>query len=293
MAGFSENLRGALFMSGSMAAFTANDALMKSLAGDVPLTQAIFMRGVVTTLLMLMLARLLGGLQWRIPAGDRWRLAVRSCTDVLTSYFFLTALFHMPIANATAILQSLPLTVTLAGAIFLGETVGWRRYLAICVGFLGVLLVVKPGLEGFSIYGVYALVAVALVTVRDLVTRGMSNEVPTLTIALVNAVGVMIAFGVVTAFQPWTPITATTSWAILGASVTIILAYTCAVSAMRHGEISAVTPFRYTGLLWALLLGWLFFADWPDVITLCGAGLIVASGLFAFHRQRQSHDLTA
>lgn len=286
MAALSENIRGAALMTGSMAAFTANDAMMKTLSGELPLSQAIFLRGILTTVLMLVVARQMGALRFRFARRDWARIAVRTLTDVATAYFFLTALYNMPLANATAILQSLPLTVTLAGAVFLGEAVGWRRMVAILVGFVGVLMIVQPGAAGFTTYSIYALIAVALVTVRDLVTRGMSDDIPSITVALVNATAVMVVFGAASAFETWRPVSTPSAAALVGAAITIILAYTFAVAAMRQGEIGAVTPFRYTGLLWALLLGWAVFGDWPDAITLAGCVLIVASGLFTLYRER-------
>src|SRR6056297_1584889 len=141
----SDNLRGGMLMTVSMAAFTANDTFIKAVSAELPLFQTLFLRGIATTLMMAALARALGMWRLDIPKRDRTRLLLRTATEIGAAYFFLTALFNMPLANATAILQALPLTITLAAALFLREPVGWRRLAAIVLGFAGVMLIVRPG----------------------------------------------------------------------------------------------------------------------------------------------------
>ncbi len=151
MARFSNNLRGSVLMMAAMAAFVFNDASMKALSDEFPLFQAIFLRGLLTSVLMGILAWRLGVFRFRFTKSDWLLIAIRATAEVIGTYFFVTAIFNMPLANATAILQALPLTVALAGAVFLGEAVGWRRMAAILVGFVGVLLIVQPGAEGFGL----------------------------------------------------------------------------------------------------------------------------------------------
>ena len=146
-----DNLKGAVLMMVSMLSFTLNDTFIKLLAGQVPLNQVLFLRGVLTTVLIYAMIRFMGPLHWRIPRRDAWLVALRVAAEAASAYFFLTALFNMPIANVTAILQSLPLTITLAAAVFLREPVGWRRLGAILVGFAGVMLIVRPGAADFTI----------------------------------------------------------------------------------------------------------------------------------------------
>ncbi len=283
---FSDNIRGAAFMMGSMAAFTLNDALMKSLAGTMPLTQAVFLRGIATTILIYALARHLGALKLPLSRRDRLIVLGRNVMEIGTAYFFITALFNMPIANASAILQALPLTVTLAGAVFLGQAVGWRRLSAILVGFVGVMLIVRPGMEGFNVYSLYALGAVIMVTFRDILSRKLSAEVPSITVALSNAVSVTVTFGLAAIFTDWQPLTTTSATTLAAASVFILGGYLFSVSAMRVGEIAVIAPFRYTSLLFALTLGLLVFGEWPDALTFLGAGIVVATGVYTFYRER-------
>lgn len=287
MRGLTANAQGALLMMASMASFTLNDACMKALSDELPLFQAIFLRGIATTVFMYFLARALGGLRFRWPARE-WRLiALRTATEIGAAYFFISALFNMPIANATAILQVLPLAITLAGALFLGEAVGWRRLTAILVGFSGVMLIVRPGFEGFNIYSVNVLLAVVCVTARDLFARRLSAEVPTMLVAFVNAAAVTVFFGVGSVFTDWAPLSSTSLMQLGGASVLIIGGYVFSVSAMRVGEIAIIAPFRYTSLLWALILGLAVFGEWPSGVTLIGAAIVVATGIYTFYRERR------
>lgn len=282
----SPNLRGALMMMGSMAAFTINDTCIKAVGGDMPLFQLVALRGIAVTVLIFLLARRLGTLHFRLARRDWGLIALRSAAEIGATVCFLTALMHMPLANVTAVLQVLPLTVTLGAALFFGETVGWRRALAIAVGFGGMLLIVRPGPEGFSIHSAYALASVVFVTVRDLATRRMSAEAPSLTVTLVSAVAVTMFALVVSARSDWVAPDARLGGLIAAAAVFVLAGYLCSVMAMRTGEVSFIAPFRYTGLVWALVLGLAVFGDWPDVLTMTGAGIVVATGLFTLYRER-------
>ena len=281
-----DNTRAALFMMLSMAAFTFNDACMKALSDELPLFQAVFLRGLATSVFITIAAAATGALQFSFPRRDWILVGVRALAEVAAAYFFISALFNMPIANATAILQALPLTVTLAGAVFLGEAVGWRRLSAILIGLCGVLMVIQPGAAGFNSYSIYAVLAVLAVTVRDLSARKVSRAVPSITVALIAAVAVTVAAGLASISIDWVR-PSTLGWAQLaGSSIFIIVAYVFSVMTMRIGDIAAVTPFRYTSLLWALVLGFFIFGEWPDTFTMLGAAIIVGSGIFTLLRER-------
>lgn len=284
-----DNARGAMMMMGAMAAFVSSDALMKLVSAELPLFQALFLRGIFTTLLFYIIARRLGALRHTVGRRDRVLVLLRVLAEAGSAYFFLTALFNMPLANVTAILQALPLTITLAGALFLREPVGWRRLLAILVGFAGVMLIVRPDADGFDHYAVMALMAVACVTMRDLVTRRMSHAVPSMTVALATAGGVTAFALIGTLSEVWVMPSRGVGGALLGAGVLVTAGYLLSITAMRAGELGVVSPFRYTGLVWALVLGWLVFGHWPDTLTLAGAGLIVATGLFTLYREHRQN----
>lgn len=281
------NVWGAGLMMASMACFTLNDTLVKLTDGALPLGQLLTLRGVFSVLLIYGLARSLGGV--RLDLGRRnWGLVgLRSVAEIGAAYFFITALLNLPLANVTAILQVLPLTVTLGAAIVFREAVGWRRALAIAVGFCGMLLIVRPGPEGFSIWSLYAVMAVICVTVRDLATRRLSADVPGMTVTLAAALAVLVFFGLYSTGETWQPVTPKLWLLLAGASILIFGGYYFSVQVMRTGEISFIAPFRYTGLIWALLLGWFVFGDWPSALTLLGAAIVVGMGLFSLYRERQ------
>ncbi|MFD1157751.1 DMT family transporter [Roseovarius aestuarii] len=283
----SDNLTGALLMMASMAAFTLNDTMMKMLAGEIPLFQLLFLRGVITSVLVGLLAWRMKALTLRLPARDLKFIGVRTVAEIGAAYFFLTALFNMPLANVTAILQALPLTITLTAALVFKEPIGWRRLSAILVGFVGVLLIVRPGAEGFNSYSLYTMAAVAFVTLRDLSTRKLSKETPSMLVTLVTSLAIMIFFGLASLMRDWVPMDMRASTLTLGASLMIIGGYLFSVMVMRVGEISFIAPFRYTGLIWALVLGWLAFGEWPDPVTLAGAAIVVGSGMFMLYREAQ------
>ena len=287
MPALSDNHRGALLMAGAMVGFTVNDAFIKLAAEDLPLFEVLFLRGLGTTLILGLVAWGRGWLRVRPRGRDGWLVLFRSLGECGAAWFFLTALVHMEIANISAIMQALPLTVTLAAALFLGEPVGWRRISAIVVGFLGVLLIVRPGGETFNVYSVLALGAVVCVTVRDLAARRMSAGVPSVVAALAasGAITIMAAVGAVAVeWQPLGPVHA--AW-VLGAIGCVVVSYILSVAAMRVGEIGAVAPFRYTSLLAAIAIGAAVFGTFPDALTLSGAALVVASGLSPLSRERR------
>lgn len=283
----SANSKGALLMMASMACFTINDALLKATDGELPLFQLLFLRGILATCLIGFLAHKSAAFRIDVSPQDRWLIGGRSVAEIGAAYFFVTALLNMPLANVTAILQVLPLTVTLGSAFFFKEPVGWRRFVAIAIGFCGMLLIVRPGTEGFSLWSLYALLAVICVTARDLFTRRMSKNVPSLVVTLAASVAVMVAAGAASTVVEWSPVTAGLWVLLVSSALFIVGGYYFSVQVMREGDIAFIAPFRYTGLIWALLLGWLFFGEWPASLTLVGAAIIVATGSFTLYRERR------
>ncbi len=287
MHSLSDNSQGAIFMMVSMAGFVINDTLMKLLSAELSLFQAIFLRGLLASALLVLVAHPRGALRAKHAVAD-WKLVVlRMAAEIGATICFLTALFNMPIANATAILQSMPLAVTLAAALFLGEHVGWRRYTAITVGFIGVIIIVQPGSEGFTVYSLWAVAAVGFMVVRDLATRRMTHALPSIFVALTTSVGITVVGGLVSATQPWAPVSGLTATLLTLAAVFLIVGYLFNVMAMRQGEIGFVSPFRYTILLWAILLGGIVFDEVPDLMMLIGSTIVVVTGVYTFYRERK------
>jgi drug/metabolite transporter (DMT)-like permease len=197
------------------------------------------------------------------------------------------ALSQLPIANVSAILQALPLALTMGAALAFGQTVGWRRWIAIFAGFIGVVITVRPGYEGFSSYSLYALASVFCCTVRDLATSKLPDNIPTLLVSTVTSI-VVTATGalLLTPMGGWTPIeTRNLALMALGAML-LLLGYHFIIMAMRVGEVSFISPFRYTSLLSSILLGIIIFSELPDMLMILGATIIVASGLYTLYRER-------
>lgn len=281
-----DNTRAILLMNVAMLAFTLNDACMKAVSETLPLFQAIFLRGVATTLALLGLAAMQGQLRFVPGPGDRARIGWRTLAEVVSTATFLLALTHMPIANLSAIMQALPLAVTLGAALWFGERLDAARLLAIMVGFAGVLLIIRPGTEGFDRWALLGLASMAFVTLRDLMTRGLSRSVPSSAVAVWAALAVAVMGGVVTLQQGWQTVSLAQATLLAGATVNLIIGYLTVVMVMRVGDIGVVAPFRYMALLWAILIGAGVFGAWPDGLTLIGSAIVVASGLFTLLADR-------
>lgn len=284
----SENTRAAFFMMISTVAYTLNDTCIKLIGPEMPLFQLLFLRGAVSTVFILIVAVWLGPIKFRFPLRDWGFIGLRTFAELASSLLIITALMHMPIANLTAILQMLPLTVTLGGALIFREAVGWRRMIAILVGFTGMLLIARPGPDGFNTYALYAIAAVGFVTVRDLITRPISTAVPSITVTLAAAIGVTLIAGIGATQETWIAISPREVTLIVGSAAAIIVAYLFSTMVMRIGNIAAVSPFRYTSLIWALVIGLVVFGDWPDALTLLGAAIVVATGIFTILRERHA-----
>ena len=282
----SDNIRGALLMAASMAGFVFNDAMVKLTADNLSIYQVMLVRGVFATLFVGLLAWHQKALFIHLSGPDWKLLLLRTIGEVGGTLCFLTALFNMPIANATAILQALPLVITVGAALFLKQAVGWRRYLAVLIGFAGVLVIVRPGAEGFNIFAYWAIAAVLFVTLRDLVTVNLSARAPSLYIALISAISITIVGGLMSLTEPWTPVSYTELSLLAGAALFLMGGYLFGIMTMRVGEIAFVSPFRYTVLLWSIVLGVVIFDEIPDAWTLSGSAIVIAMGVYTFHRER-------
>ena len=280
------NIKGAVLMTGCMLTYVINDAFMKLLFSEIALFQAIFLRSLITVLPILIMTWITKVAIRNLSYLNKRLLLARVSAEVCATIAFLLALKHMPLANVTAILQALPLAITMAAALFLSEPVGWRRWIAILLGFTGVLIIVRPGLEGFNIYSLSALAAIFFITVREIFTRKLTSKVPTITVALSTVIGIGMFSGIMMIGTEWQPVSASSWLLILGAGVSVLIATFLSVMAMQTGEISFVSTFRYTAMLGAIGVGILIFDDWPDQLTLVGTLIIVLTGIYSFHREQ-------
>ena len=281
-----ENLLGAALMTCCVLAYVLNDAVMKLLFADIDFFQAIFLRGLVSLPPLLVLALMTKTLLQKYSAKNQRFMIIRILAEIGTTVTFLTALKHMPLANVTAILQSLPLAITMAAAIFLGEPVGWRRWSAICLGFTGVLIIIRPGLAGFNSYSLLALAAVLLLTVREISTRQLDNKIPTVTVALSTTLGITAFAALMLIGNEWAEVNFVSWSLIIAAAAAVTVATLLSVVAMRTGDIGFVSPFRYTSLIGAIGLGILLFGEWPDGMTLIGAVIIAFAGVYSLYREQ-------
>lgn len=282
-----DNIRAAVFMMAGSCAFATNDTFLKLLGADLGMFQILVMRGCVVSLVFAALLWVQRAMISDLCLRDRVLLALRSGAEMGAAFFFFKALFDMPLANITAILQVVPLTVAGAAYLFLSEPLGWRRMLAILLGMGGVLLIVRPGTDTFTAASVYALLCVVMVTLRDLITRVMAKGVPSSMVALTTAIGVTLLGAVGSVTETWV-MPNPTGWALLGGTVVFtVLGYYLVILAMRQGELTFVAPFRYAALLAALLLGWFVLGEWPRPLTFVGSAIVVATGVYTLYREGQ------
>ena len=283
-----DNLRGALIMVLSMLGFAIEDMFIKLIGTDIPIGQIIFMLGTGGALCYGAMVVMKGE-----PLMDRAMLTrpilLRALGEIVGTLGFVSAIVLTPISSASAILQATPLVVTLGAALFLGDPVGWRRWSAILVGMLGVLLVIRPGMDSFQALSLLAVLGVRGLALRDLATRRVPKSTSTFQLsflaflALVPA-SLLFMLGTGTAFAPMTGV----QWLFMGAALTTgMVAYYGIVAAMRIGEISFVTPFRYARLLFAMVVCITIFGERPDLLTYVGATIIVASGIYTVWRERK------
>jgi len=280
------NLRGILLLTLSMAAFAVEDAMIKLASGGLPAGQILLMIGVVGAPVFALWGKALGQPVFSrdVLDGPLW---LRNLFEVIGTLGFVTALTLIPLSTASAILQAAPIGVTAGAALFFGETVGWRRWTAVLVGFAGVIVILRPGLDGFDVNALWAVLGVVGLSARDLATRRMRASLPTMVVATWGFVAVAALGAVMLAVSGDAVVPDRRSlWYVAGALSVGIGAYWCIIEATRAGEMSAIQPFRYSRLVFALILAVLVFGERPDIQTLIGAALIIGSGLYTFARER-------
>jgi drug/metabolite transporter (DMT)-like permease len=282
----SENLTGILLMLAAMALFAVEDLFLKLAAADLPIGQIILISGALGLPVFV-------GMAWRQGQGilvkDALQPAViaRNLGEMVAAVAYVAALAAVPLGTVAAVLQALPLFMTLGAALVFGEQVGWRRWTAILVGFAGVLLVIQPGADGFRIEALLVLISVAGIVVRDLASRAIPARVST---AQVSAWGLMsvtvLGLGLIAVTGEVRMVSGIEALVLLGAVIFGTAGYWAVTAATRTGEVSVVAPFRYARLVFSMGIGVVFLAERPDLLTLVGAAIIVGSGLYAFARER-------
>ncbi|MTI03480.1 DMT family transporter [Roseibium sp. RKSG952] len=282
------NVNGILLIIGSMAAFSLEDMFIKHLSISVSTGQIMIVLGLFCGLVFVLMSlatrkRIFDPVAWQpLPLARAGAEAVGALT-------FVTALSLVELSTVAAVFQAMPLAVTMGAALFLGEHVGWRRWSAIGIGFVGVLMIIRPGLEGFEPESLFVVATVIAIAARDLLTRKLDVRVPSSVVALQAYIAVALAGVALMVFsaQPVVPLQAVQVGPYLGAIGFGVLGYYGIVTAMRIGEASALTPFRYTRLVFSIAAGMLMFGERPDAMTIAGASLIIGSGMYTFIRERR------
>lgn len=280
-----QNLRGVALMVAAMAGFAVEDAFIKTAAAFMPVGEILLVLGTGGTLIFGTLARL-GGSRFFSPVLLTRPVWIRNLSEMLGTLFFVLAISLAPLSTVSAILQATPLAVTLGAAVVLKAPVGWRRWTAILIGFAGVLLIVRPGATGVDMGAIFALFGVFGLAARDLATRAVPAAVSSMVLATYGFASVIPAGAILLIISGGAVMPdSAAALVLLGALIVGVFAYYSIVAAMRVGDIAVVTPFRYTRLLFALVIGVMVFGERPDAPTLVGAAIIIATGLYTLIRE--------
>ena len=281
--GTSGVLRGIVLMTVGCVLVTLNDAVMKALAGSYPTGETIFVRGVFVAIPIAVLVHRAGGLHVLRVTNVRGQL-LRAVTLVVSVFLFITSLRYLPLADAVALTFAGPLMLTAAAPWALGERVGWRRRGAVAVGFAGVLIMLSPGQEGLRWAALLPLGAAFFEALRDIVTRRLVVTESSLSLTACST-GLVALCALATAGHDWQPMSAGDAALLALAGCCMGAALFLMTEAFRHAEATLVAPFRYSSVLWAMIVGLIVFGEWPSPTMLAGAGLVVGSGLYILHRE--------
>ncbi len=274
-----------------MAGFAVEDMFLKAAGGTLPVAQVMITFGAGGVLVFAALARALRDPVFPRAAFGR-TMMIRNVFEVTGRLFYTLAIVLTPLSSATAILQATPIVVVAGAALFFGESVGWRRWTAVLVGLIGVLIILRPGTEGFTLLSLLGVLGLLGFAGRDLATRAAPPSLGTF------ALGVWGFSAIVVAGAAYAPIEAVpfaapslpVALALSGAVVFGVVGYAALTRAMRTGDVSSVTPFRYTRLVFGVALGVLVFGESLDTPTIAGGIIVVSSGLYILARGRRHQD---
>jgi len=281
------NLRGILFMTLSMGGFAVEDLFLKILSEAVPVSQILIYVGISATVLLSVISIIKRIPVLRNDIYSNKLFIIRSFADMMGAVLIVTSISLMPLSTVSSILQALPLFITFGAVLIFKESVGWRRWSAVSFGFIGVILILKPGLSSFHPSSLIVLLAVACLALRDIVTRKISKDIHSITVSLyafiLTTVGGIFSLPF---FGNFVTLTITQWFVVLTITLFGCFSYFMLVLATRKGDISVISPFRYSRLIFALFLAILVLNESPDTLTLFGAAIIVASGFYTIWRER-------
>lgn len=281
-----ENRRGIVYMISGMACLVVNDSIVKYVGQTLGVTQLVAVRGV-------MAVAVLGAVAWKTGAIAQARTLVhrvvgwRLVLDALTTLTFIGSLMHLPIANATAINLGAPLIMALLAVLFLHEHPGWQRWIAIGGGFVGIVLIIQPKVEGFNAWSLLCLVATVLQSVRDMITRQLPRAVPSILVGFAAVAFITLAAAGLSLLEGWQPVGRAELGLLAIAAVLLAAGYWFLISSMRHGEMTLVAPFRYSGLIVALAAGFIVWGEMPTAVAWGGIALLLVAGIYLLHDERR------
>ncbi len=280
-----ENLRGILFMILAMAGFALEDLFIKLLSSHLPVSQILIILGFSGTAVFLIIALLIHAPILHRDLLNR-PVIIRTFCELFAALFFVSAIALTPLSSAASILMTTPLMVTMGAAVFFGEKVGWRRWTAVMIGFFGVLLILRPGFDSFMPASLLAVIATIFLAVRDLATRAMQFEISTTTVSMYAFFACGISGFIAMPFYSAMVIPSSIEIVyLISATFVGVIGYYAIVLATRNGDVSVISPFRYSRLLFAMLLSIIILSERPDLLTLSGASIIVVSGIYTFIRE--------
>ena len=272
----------------SMAFFAVEDSLIKFVTSTIPIGQILIMFGLGGALIFLLMAHFKNE---KIMLRDMLLLPmyVRALFEIIGRLFYVLAISLIPLSTATVIIQATPIVVVAGAAIIFGEKVGWRRWTAILLGLFGVIVIIQPTAESFSFLSVLALIGMIGFAGRDLASRAAPENLSVFILGLHGFIALAFSGLIYTIWDDanFVMIDIDTIGFMVGAVVFGVAAYSCLMKAMRTGEVSAVTPFRYTRLIFGVSLGVCFFNESLNYSTVLGTILIVISGLFILSRNKR------
>jgi len=284
-----DNLRGILAVLIGSTTFVLHDTMAKLLSAELPSSEIILVRGVIGNAMMIAGVFALGASR---PLKILFQplMMVRLIGTGGATVFIILALRYLPLPTTTTVLQATPLIVTAGAAYFYGDAVGWRRWTAVCTGFLGVILIVRPGgIGGLGDAGFLVLCALVCTSTRDLSTRGLPKDIPSVFVAAAGGVVSTISGFVILPFDSAWVVPSTFAWTLMVVSAAcVFVATTFMTVGLRTGEIAVVAPFRYVPIPLAILSGFWFWGDMPDSIAWLGIALVLGAGLYTLHRERAS-----
>lgn len=283
-----DNLRGITLMIAAMVGFTVTDVFVKSASVDLPVGQILAIAGAGGGIIFALMTKAQGH---AVLSRDffSWPVIIRNLSEAFGSVCYVTALSLIDLSTASAIIQATPLAVTLGAVLWLREVVHWRRWSAIIVGFIGVLIILRPGGNSFDPASLWAVAGMVGLAMRDLTTRMVPADMPTLRVSTYGMVMLLPAGLFLLTVGDGPRAMSALNYAQMGGAIVIgVLGYWAITAAMRVGDVSVVAPFRYSRIIFALMIGTIVLGERPDIWTLIGAAITIAAGLYAFLRERRA-----